>query len=99
MIVHQATKKQVLCIPAEVVNMSRCFPSCRYHVAVAHPAFKVTEKLKVKPPQSQLWPQPPPPQWSWVLDSHPFHCLCEVIQLYLLTTVTTCTTHYTTIDV
>lgn len=32
---------------------------CRYHAAVAHPAFKVTEKLKKKASQSQLWPEPP----------------------------------------
>lgn len=45
--------------PWTSLKMPHCFPPCRYHAAVAHPAFKVPEKLKEKPPQSQLWPQPP----------------------------------------
>lgn len=51
-------------------------------------------------------PHPPPscssglsPLMVMVLDSHPFHCLCEVIQLSLLTTITTRTTQHTTIVV
>ncbi|TWW61552.1 ADP-ribosylation factor-like protein 8B [Takifugu flavidus] len=65
---------------------------------VAHPALKVEAKLKVKPPQLQLWPQhpTPPPQWSRVPDSHP--STASVYSLCPLTTATTCTIHYTTID-